>query len=125
VQLGELAGWTQARRDNAAFLDRHLENVVTPPVAEGARHVYHQYTIRVPGHDRDAFVAALAERGVGSGIYYPVPVHALPAFALDLDLPETARAAAEVISLPVHPALTEDDLAAVVHAVNAVAKAGA
>lgn len=125
VQLGELAGWTDARRRNAAFFDEHLENVVTPPVADGARHVYHQYTIRVPGHDRDAFAAALAERGVGSGVYYPVPVHALPAFGLDLDLPQTARAAAEVLSLPVHPALSEDDLTTVATAVNAVAKAGA
>ena len=123
VQLGKLAGWTQARRRNAAFLDRYLENVVTPPVADGAHHVYHQYTIRVPGHDRDAFVSALAERGVGSGVYYPVPVHKLPAFGRTLDLPETARAAAEVISLPVHPALTEAELEAVVAAVNDVAEA--
>jgi perosamine synthetase len=125
VQLGKLAGWTERRRSNAAFLDRHLENVVSPPVADGAHHVYHQYTIRVPGHDRDAFVAALAARGVGSGVYYPVPVHRLPAFGLDLDLPHTAIAADEVISLPVHPALTESDLVAVVEAVNDVAKAGA
>ena len=94
-------------------------------MAEGAHHVYHQYTIRVPGHDRDAFVAALAERGVGSGVYYPIPVHQLPAFGLTLDLPQTARAAAEVISLPVHPALSEADLTTVVEAVNDVARAGA
>ncbi len=111
VQLGKLAG-------------AHLEGVVVPSVAEGAVHVYHQYTIRVPGHDQDSFVAALAERGVGSGVYYPTPVHALPSFGLDLDLPETTRAAREVISLPVHPALSQDDLETIVEAVNAVAKAG-
>ncbi len=88
-------------------------------------HVYHQYTIRVPGHDQDGFVAALAERGVGSGVYYPTPVHALPSFGLDLDLPETAKAAREVISLPVHPSLSQADLETIVEAVNAVAKAGA
>ena len=52
VQLGKLAGWTAQRQANAAFLTAHLEGVVTPSVAEGAVHVYHQYTIRVPGHDR-------------------------------------------------------------------------
>ena len=125
VQLGKLAGWTAQRQANAAFLSANLEGVVTPSVAPGAVHVYHQYTIRVPGHDQDEFVAALAERGVGSGVYYPTPVHALPSFGLTLDLPETARAAREVISLPVHPALTPADLERIVEAVNQVAKAGA
>ena len=125
VQLGKLAGWTAQRQANAAFLTQNLEGVVTPTVAPGAVHVYHQYTIRVPGHDQDAFAAALAARGVGSGVYYPTPVHALPSFGLTLDLPETARAAREVISLPVHPALSDSDLETVVDAVNAVAKAGA
>ena len=125
VQLRKLAGWTAQRRANASFLDDHLENVITPPVAEGATHVYHQYTIRIPGHDQGAFTAALAERGVGSGVYYPTPVHALPSFGLDLDLPETWRAAREVVSLPVHPSLSRDDLETIVTAVNEVAKAGA
>jgi dTDP-4-amino-4,6-dideoxygalactose transaminase len=125
VQLGKLAGWTAQRQANAAFLSANLEGVVVPSVAEGAVHVYHQYTIRVPGHDQDSFVAALAQKGVGSGVYYPTPVHALPSFGLRLDLPETARAAREVISLPVHPSLSQDDLETIVKAVNAVAGAGA
>jgi dTDP-4-amino-4,6-dideoxygalactose transaminase len=125
VQLGKLAGWTAMRQSNAAFLSANLEGVVVPTVADGAVHVYHQYTIRIPGHDQDAFVAALAERGVGSGVYYPTPVHALPSFGLELDLPETARAAREVVSLPVHPALGQADLETIVAAVNAVAGAGA
>ena len=105
VQLQKLPAWTMQRQENAAFLTEHLRGVVTPYVDPRAQHVYHQYTIRVPGHDRDAFVEQLAARGVGSGVYYPVPVHALPSFGLELDLPVTARVAAEVISLPVHPAL--------------------
>lgn len=125
VQLRKLAGWTATRQANAAFLDAHLEGVVVPPVAPGAVHVYHQYTIRV-ADDRDGFRAALAdEHGVGSGVYYPIPNHRLPSFGLDLDLPETERAAREVISLPVHPSLSQDDLDQIVTAVNAVAKAGA
>ncbi|MEI7778625.1 MAG: DegT/DnrJ/EryC1/StrS family aminotransferase [Actinomycetes bacterium] len=125
VQLGKLPAWTKTRQDNAAFLNANLQGVVVPPVAPGATHVYHQYTIRVVGQDRDAFAAELAARGVGSGVYYPIPNHLLPSFALtNLDLPETARAAREALSLPVHPALSQDDLATIVETVNAVAKAG-
>jgi dTDP-4-amino-4,6-dideoxygalactose transaminase len=125
VQLTKLPAWTEARQRNAAFLDAHLENAVVPPVRQGATHVYHQYTIRVEG-DRDGMVTALREEhGVGSGVYYPIPNHRLPSFGLELDLPETERAAREVISLPVHPSLSDDDLERVVQAVNAVTKAGA
>jgi len=87
--------------------------------------LYHQYTIRV-AEGRDAMVKALREEyGVGCGVYYPIPNHRLPSFARTLDLPETERAAREVISLPVHPSLSEGDLDRIVHAVNTLAKAGA
>jgi dTDP-4-amino-4,6-dideoxygalactose transaminase len=126
VQLSKLAGWTATRQRHAKVLDAGITAAVTPPVADGAVHVYHQYTVRVegdgpagPGSARDAFAAKLAGRGVGSGVYYPVPIHRLPSFGLDLDLPETERAAREVLSLPVHPALTETDLETIVAAVNA------
>jgi perosamine synthetase len=125
VQLAKLPGWTEQRRANARFLDRHLEGVTVPPVADGATHVYHQYTVRVPD-DRDGFAKALAdEYGVGTGVYYPIPNHRLPSFHLRLDLPETERAAAEVLSLPVHPSLSDDDLDRIIGAVNSLAKAGA
>lgn len=128
VQLTRLDGWTAIRRANAAIFDRELDSVIVPPVMPGAEHVYHQYTIRVPG-DRDAFVRALREEyAVGSGVYYPIPNHRLPSlarFAPADELVETERAAREVISLPVHPRLTEADLERIVTAVNAVARAGA
>jgi perosamine synthetase len=125
VQLRKLAGWTEQRQQAAKFFDANLDGVVVPPVAPGAVHVYHQYTIRVP-HDRDGFARALAdEYGVGTGVYYPIPNHRLPSFALTLDLPETERAANEALSLPVHPSLSADDLATIVEAVNRVATAGA
>lgn len=128
VQLTKVDGWTQARRRNAAFLDENLRGVIVPPVADGATHVYHQYTVRVP-EDRDGFVKALREEhAIGSGVYYPIPNHRLPSlahFAPGLDLPETERAAREVVSLPVHPSLSKDDLERVVAAVVAVAGAGA
>ena len=124
VQLRRLPEWTRQRQDNAAFYDAHLTGVVTPPVADGAVHVYHQYTIRVVGLDRDAFADQLAERGVGTGVYYPIPNHRLPAFAREVDLPETERAAVECLSLPVYPSLTVDERERVVAAVNDAAAAG-
>src|SRR5690606_37537330 len=128
VQLTKVDAWTATRQANAAFLDANLHGVVVPPVLEGAVHVYHQYTIRVP-EDRDGFVKALKEEHqVGSGVYYPIPNHLLPSlapFAPGLELAETERAAREVVSLPVHPSLSQDDLERIVTAVNAVAGAGA
>jgi perosamine synthetase len=124
VQLRKLAGWTADRRRNAARLDAELEGVLTPPVAAGVEHVYHQYTIRV-AEDRDGFARALREEfGVATGVYYPTPVHRLPSFGRTDDLPETERAAATVLSLPVHPSLTDSDLDRIVAAVNSLAKAG-
>lgn len=124
VQLKKLAAWTEVRRANAAFLDENLRGVITPTTINGAEPVYHQYTIRIVDHDRDRFADELANRGVGSGVYYPTPIHRLPSFGLDLDLPNTELAAAQVLSLPVHPALTRDELQTVVETVNAVAGAG-
>jgi perosamine synthetase len=124
VQLTKLAGWTAKRQANAAFLTEHLEGVVTPPTAPGAVHVFHQYTIRIVDHDRDAFAAELEKKGVGSGVYYPTPIHRLPSFRLELDMPVTEQAASEALSLPVYPALTQGELETIVDAVNSVAKAG-
>jgi dTDP-4-amino-4,6-dideoxygalactose transaminase len=125
AQLAKLLGWTQQRQENAKFLDANLRGVVIPQAADGALHVYHQYTIRIP-EDRDGFARALAdEHGVATGVYYPIPSHRLPSFGRTLDMPETERASREVLSLPVHPALSADDLTAIAAAVNAVASAGA
>jgi perosamine synthetase len=125
VQLTRLPEWTAKRQANAAFFSENLAGVVTPPTAEGAVHVFHQYTIRVVDHDRDRFAEELAARGVGSGVYYPTPIHRLPSFALDLDLPTTELVASQVLSLPIYPSLTDDELGTIVDAVNAVAAAGA
>jgi dTDP-4-amino-4,6-dideoxygalactose transaminase len=125
VQLTKLSGWTARRQQNAEFLSANLKGVVVPPVADGASHVFHQYTVRVVDHDRDAFAAELSKRGIGSGVYYPTPIHRLPSFAQTLDLPTTEQVARQVLSLPIYPALTKRELESIVTAVNAVAKAGA
>jgi len=125
VQLTKVGAWTKQRQENAAFLSANLEGVTTPPVAAGAVHVYHQYTVRVP-QDRDGLSTALkAEYNIGSGMFYPVPNHRLAPFQVDVDLPETERAARECLSLPVHPSLSQGDLERIVTAVSTLAKAGA
>jgi dTDP-4-amino-4,6-dideoxygalactose transaminase len=122
VQLDALPGRTAQRRRNAAFLSEELvartggTGLVVPPTAPGAAPVWHQYTVRAT--ERDRLRSRLAERGVGTGVYYPTPIHRLPAYALELDLPVTEQAAAEVLSLPVHPALSQTQLDHVVTALT-------
>jgi dTDP-4-amino-4,6-dideoxygalactose transaminase len=129
-QLAKLPGWTEQRRANAKTLDEGIKGVVTPAVPAGYRHVYHQYTVRVPDGRRDAVQAALTEAGIGSATYYPTPIHRLKPFLTEAgtpdarwDLPETEKAALEALSLPVFPTLTQDDLSRIIDAVNAAAVA--
>lgn len=124
VQLTKVGGWTAQRQSNAAFLTTNLEGVTPPQVAEGATHVYHQYTVRVPD-DRDGLAAALKdEYNIGSGMFYPIPNHRLAPFQADVDLPQTERAARECLSLPVHPSVDQEGLERIVEAVNKLARAG-
>ncbi len=123
AQLGKLERFNAARRDNAAYLSTHLKGVIPPREPEGYHHVYHQYTVRVPEGQRDALAAHLREAGVGNMVYYPVPIHRQTFYVEELgygevQLPKTERAAAEVLSLPVHPALSQADLETIVAAVN-------
>ena len=123
VQLRRLPERTAQRRRNAAFLGSALaaaastSDLVLPQVVTGAEPVWHQYTVRFP--DRDRLVGNLSDKGVSTGVYYPTPIHRLPAYGLDLPLPATDRAAAEVLSLPVHPALSGRQLDHVVASVTA------
>ncbi len=127
AQLARLEGWTEQRRRNAAALDAGLADVAgvtAPPVPDGYRHVYHQYTIRV-AEDRDQVSARLSELGIGNAVYYPTPIHRLRPFLVDgaadprWELPETERAAREALSLPVHPSLADDDVQRIVEGVRA------
>ena len=82
-------------------------------------------SIRIVGHDRDKFAEEMTKRGVGNGVYYPIPVHQLPSFGLKFDLSNTTAACKEVLSIPVHPALTQSELETVVEVINSIANAGA
>jgi hypothetical protein len=124
VQLTQLDGWTEQRRSNAKVLDSAITALVTPPVADGAKHVYHQYTVRVADGDRGRAQEHLTAQGIGNAVYYPTPIHRLKPY-LDADgkpgpwdLPETERAAAEVVSLPIFPSLTPAQLDRIAAAAN-------
>ena len=126
AQLARLDERTEQRRRNAARLTAGLRGYLTPRVPAGREHVWHQYTMRFPG-ERERVVAGLAERGIGTLIYYPVPIHrqaylqALVPGAADLDLPVTNRLADEVLSVPVRPNLAPEELEAVIAAIREVA----
>ena len=121
AQLDKLEGFNRARIANARYLSQHLRGVVRPTVPENRRHVFHQYTVRVDGARRDGVLEGLKERGIGSGVYYPVPMHQQSFYremGYDVTLPETERAAREVLSLPVHPGLSPTDLETITTGVN-------
>jgi len=123
AQLGKLTLFTQKRQENAAFLNSYLKGVIKPFTPENYQHVFHQYTIRVPDERRNGLREYLKDHDIGSQVYYPVPVHKQSFYVNELgykiSLPETEKAAAEVLSLPVHPGLTETDLETIVQVVNA------
>jgi dTDP-4-amino-4,6-dideoxygalactose transaminase len=112
AKLRQLEAWNTERRvaaDRYADLLSAVPGVRLPGVAEGNVHVWHLYVVRVAA--RDAVLADLNAAGVGAGIHYPVPVHATGAFADSGyrigDFPVTERAAAEILSLPIYPGITE------------------
>jgi len=112
VKLNYLDEWTERRRRHAAIYDEQLGglDLVTPRAEEYNRHIYNQYTIRVS--DRDGLQHHLTERGIGTALYYPLPLHLQECYR-DLggregDCPEAERAARETISIPVYPELSEE-----------------
>ncbi len=124
VKLRHLDAWKAGRQAHAARYNALLggvDGIVTPHVAAGCDHVYHQYTIRVPR--RDAVQKALAESGIASTVYYPVPLHLQPMYS-SLGhkagaFPVAEQAAREVLSLPVYPELSPEQIERVAAAVTA------
>jgi len=113
-QLRKLPEFNRRRIENAQTLNRliHNERIITPRVRENCKHVFHQYTIRVTD-DRDRIVNILNEKGIGTGIYYPIPIHKQKLYkdlGYNETLPVSERLANEVISLPVHPSVTMENL---------------
>ncbi len=127
VKLPHLDDWSQARRERAVIYSRLFAEadlkfeLLTPFAREGAGHIFHQYVVRVPAH-RDALMKHLQEHGVGTKIYYPVPLHLQECFR-DLgyqegDLPAAERAARETLALPMYPELTAEQQQYVVETIT-------
>jgi dTDP-4-amino-4,6-dideoxygalactose transaminase len=123
AKLPHLAPWSARRREHAAYYTAALSGLagVKPPlVAPNNEHIFHQYTLRV--ERRDALQEHLKSKGIGSAIYYPLPLHLQPCFSAlgyrRSQLPESERAAAEVLSLPVYPELRREQLDYVIDAIR-------
>ncbi len=141
VQIEKLEQFTEQRIANAAFLTKHLEEYVQVPVTRpGCRHVYHQYTIQVPDN-RDEWIAQLYAQGIGTAVHYPLAIHQQPYYLDNIDrfrlidtsetanekqstgnghLSVTEKAVKHVLSLPVHPGLSMEDLSTIVREVLAL-----
>lgn len=123
VKLRYLDDWNARRRQVAAWYDERLADlpVVRPSVADGVEHVYHLYVIRT--EDRDALQAHLAERGIGTGLHYPIPLHLTEAYRdwgfRRGQFPVTERAAQEILSLPMFAEMTESQVDEVADAMRA------
>ena len=130
VQLGRLPEFNRRRQENAAYLTAELDapGVRPPATADDRTHVFHQYVVTIGDecpHSRDAFAGRLRERGIGSAVHYPIPVHEQPLYrgvAAPGACPTAADLARRVLSLPVHPGIGPAELEQVVEAANGAAR---
>ncbi|MDP2216042.1 MAG: DegT/DnrJ/EryC1/StrS family aminotransferase [Methanolobus sp.] len=122
VQLQKLDMYTAKRQQNAGRLTEGLrgtENITCPTVKNGCGHVFHQYTVRTTR--RDDLAAYLNDKGIGTGIHYPIPIHRQPYYqelGYTDSMPLSEKASREVLSLPVHPQLTDDDISHIISSIK-------
>ncbi|MGB7533669.1 MAG: DegT/DnrJ/EryC1/StrS family aminotransferase [Halobacteriota archaeon] len=118
AKLNHLEEWTDRRRDNAMFYSNALEDITDdklelPQIAEGRKHIFNQYTIRVKNGKRDNLKEFLEGQGIGTAVYYPLPLHLQPCFSFlgykKGDFPAAEKASKEVLSLPVYPELRKEE----------------
>jgi dTDP-4-amino-4,6-dideoxygalactose transaminase len=127
VKLPSLDRWSDERAAKAAFYTKLLNEaelsfpLFTPEVRPGGRHIFHQYVIRVPGN-RDVLMEHLKARGVGTKVYYPIPLHLQTCFShfgyKEGQFPETESAAKETFALPAYPELSEEQQVYVVESIK-------
>lgn len=125
IKLEHLSDWAKARQTNARNYDEALgpiEGIVCPKKTVEGDHVYNQYTIRVQKGERDSLRDHLKEQGIGSEVYYPYPLHLLPAFECfegkEGDHPVSERAAQEALSIPIFPEMTPDQQGYVIETIK-------
>lgn len=120
VQLRKLPTFNQKRKNNAKFFSENIRSskIIVPEITEG--HVFHQYCLRVKDNLRDSLKEFLSEKGIGSEVYYPIPIHKQKSFErYNLQFfPEAEKAAKEVLAIPVHPSLTEEETKRIVDCIN-------
>jgi len=125
-QLMKLEEFSSKRIENAKFLTRELSGIrglIPPSIKSNTRHVFHQYTVRITqdfGMPRDELRQKLMDKGVGTEIYYPLPIHKQPLYqnlGYNDHFPNSEKAATEVLSLPVHPSLMREDLSYIAESV--------
>lgn len=121
IQFTKFAGFNEKRKTHAEYYNANLQGVTKPVIRDDRTTIWHQYTIRVQNGLRDALREHLANNDIQSAVYYPVPIHQQPFVAEQVgsvNLPNTEQAAQEVLSLPIHPGLSMDDMAKVADTVN-------
>jgi len=123
VQMDYIEDWNRARIANAEKLASLIRTVETPRVRDGDRHVFHQFTVRVP-RDRDGVQKQLQDAGIGSAVHYPIPIHHQPIMRQmgfgEGSFPVAEAAAGHVLSLPVHPSLGPEDVEYIAAALNRI-----
>lgn len=123
AQLKHIDEFNKKRNENAEYLSegmKDIEGITTPQIDENVTHVFHQYTIRV-SKNRDNFKDFLTDNGIGTGIHYPIVLYKQPYYqniGLTGNCPEAEEAASQVISLPVHPSLTSEELDTIIETVK-------
>ena len=128
VQLKKLEKFNMRRRKNAEYYDSHIsvKGLVTPAVAPGMHHVYHQYVIRLTDEfpmKRADFMEYFKAKGIGTAVHYPLPIHHQPVYARANEpdsCPVSTSLASSVLSIPVHPLLDQKELAYICDAINRV-----
>jgi perosamine synthetase len=128
VQLKKLNGFNEKRIQNAEYLNEHIKanGIITPHKENNVRHVYHQYVVTIDREsiDRENFIKHLTANGIGCAVHYPIPIFKQPLYQElgytdeNVKCPVAEELAETVMSLPVHPALTEDDLKYIVECIN-------
>jgi dTDP-4-amino-4,6-dideoxygalactose transaminase len=124
IKLKHLDKWHEARRKNAALYDKQLagSKVVTPKIDPKNWSIYNQYVVRVP--DRDRVRQKLTEAGIGSAVYYPLPLHLQECFKYlghkEGNFPQSERACREVLALPIYPELREQEVKFVAHTLREI-----
>jgi len=122
AQISRLEVFLQLRKRNAGYFNEMIRTVITPTEQEGCVHAWHQYTVRIDNAvGRDEAVQFLNRAGIGTGVFYPTPLHRYPhiqAVIGEMSFPEAERAARQVLSLPVHPSLSHEELDYIAQTVN-------